>query len=170
MLARRPAGWCWNGAVPETDLTRFVNAHDRDFERALSEIEAGRKRTHWVWYIFPQVAGLGMSATSRQYAISNIEEAEAFLADPLLGANYRRIVDAVWHQVVGGGVAIADLFGAPDDAKLVSSLTLFAGVARRRLPPTGASDTFVSRADQILAAAFAEGLPHCMTTERFVSG
>jgi uncharacterized protein (DUF1810 family) len=155
--------------VPEIDLTRFVNAQSDDFERALEEIEAGRKRTHWMWYVFPQVAGLGASATSTKYAIENIEEAEAFLTHPVLGADYRRIVDAVWRQVVGRGVTIAELFGSPDDAKLVSSLTLFSGVARRLDATSATTATFATKVNEILQAAFAQGLARCTTTEKFLS-
>jgi uncharacterized protein (DUF1810 family) len=85
--------------VAASDLTRFVEVHD-DHERALAEIRDGRKRTHWMWYLFPQVAGLGESSESRRYAIASLDEARDFLTHPLLGPDYVRIVDEVWHQVV----------------------------------------------------------------------
>jgi uncharacterized protein (DUF1810 family) len=152
------------------DLQRFVDAQRDSFERALGEIEAGRKRSHWMWYIFPQIRGLGLSSNSQHYAIQSVEEAEAYLQHSQLGAGYLRLVDAVWHQVIEQSVAIGTLFGAPDDAKLVSSLTLFAAVADHldRSQPT--FDTFVARARAILRAADAEGLAPCTTTERFVTG
>jgi uncharacterized protein (DUF1810 family) len=147
------------------DLGRFLAAHRDDFDRALSEIETGRKRSHWMWYIFPQVAGLGASSMSRRYAIVSLDEARAFLLDPTLGPNYERIVRAVWHQVVELGMTIHSIFGSPDDVKLVSSLTLFAGAARgsdimREARP---------QMDDILRAAEREGLPRCATTERFLT-
>ena len=84
-----------------------------------------------MWFVFPQAVGLGESAMSKRYAIVPMQEAEAFLGHPDLGDRYRRLVDAVWGQVVEGDTTIRELFGSPDDANLVSSLTLFAGVARR---------------------------------------
>src|SRR3954451_22554962 len=113
----------------DADLERFHDGYRRDFDQALSEIHRGRKRSHWMWFIFPQVAGLGSSSTAAHYAIRDRAEAEAFLADPVLGDGYRRLVDAVWQQVVGADVTIRALFGRPDDQKLVSSLTLFGGIA-----------------------------------------
>jgi uncharacterized protein (DUF1810 family) len=156
--------------VPEADLARFIDAQRDSFERALGEIEAGRKRSHWMWYIFPQVIGLGASTMSARYAIGTAKEAEAFLVHPILGARYRQLVDGVWHQIIERGATIGALFGSPDDAKLVSSLTLFAGVARRMDPPPPALATFLTRADEILQAAYAEGLAHCTATERFLAG
>jgi uncharacterized protein (DUF1810 family) len=123
-----------------------------------------------MWYIFPQVNGLGASAMSRRYAIASISEAEAYLEHPVLRAHYLRIVDAVWQQVVERGVTIRALFGSPDDAKLVSSLTLFTGVARGLDPPQPALASFVTRAEEILELAYLEGLARCTTTERFLAG
>jgi uncharacterized protein (DUF1810 family) len=145
--------------VAEIDLQRFIHAQHESFDRALSEIEAGRKTSHWMWYVFPQVSGLGFSPTSKRYAIASVEEAKAFMAHPVLGPHYRRLVDAVWHQVVESGVTVRDLFGSPDDAKLVSSLTLFAGVA--------ADDAeFVDKANAILEAAYGQGFGHCTVTQQ----
>jgi uncharacterized protein (DUF1810 family) len=152
-----------------TDLLRFIEAQRDTFERALGEIEAGRKETHWMWFIFPQVNGLGVSPISQRYAIATMEEAEAYLGHPVLGAGYLRLVDAVWHQVLEEGVTIGELFGSPDDSKLVSSLTLFAAVARRLDPSRPDMATFVLRAGQILRAATTEGLAQCATTQRFVA-
>jgi uncharacterized protein (DUF1810 family) len=114
--------------VPVADVSRFVEPQRADFDRALGEIEAGRKRSHWIWYVFPQIVGLGSSPMAVRYGITSVDEARAFLDDPLLGANYRRIVAAVGEQL-RGGVTLDRLFGSPDDAKVVSSLTLFDGVA-----------------------------------------
>jgi uncharacterized protein (DUF1810 family) len=139
--------------VPEFDLQRFIDAQHNSFEQALSEIEAGRKRSHWMWYVFPQASGLGVSPTSKKYAIDSVEEARAFLEHPILGDRYRRIVEAVWHQVVEGGVTVHDLFGSPDDVKLVSSLTLFCGVAGQLDSNLPDLMTFIARAEAILKAA-----------------
>lgn len=114
-----------------------------------------------MWYVFPQVAGLGLSAMSQRYAIRSVDEAEAFLSHAVLGPNYRRIVNAVRHQVVDKGVTVHAMFGSPDDAKLVSSLTLFGDIARRR-----GDDALADDADAILQRAATEGLPRCATTER----
>src|SRR3954452_8929430 len=113
----------------DVDLVRFLDGYRQSFDQALVELQGGRKRSHWMWFIFPQITGLGSSPTAVHYAITSRAEAEAFLADPVLGPGYRRLVDAVWRQVVTGDVTIRHLFDEPDDHKLVSSLTLFAGVA-----------------------------------------
>jgi uncharacterized protein (DUF1810 family) len=152
--------------MPAVDLDRFRDAYRRDFDHALSELDGGLKRTHWMWFIFPQITGLGSSPTAVHYAIRSRAEAEVFLADPDLGPGYRRLIDVVWRQVVTGGVTIRRLFGQPDDRKLVSSLTLFAGVATD-LDETWAS--FLAQVGEILDHAAAQGLPRrCPDTERFL--
>ena len=153
--------------MPEIHLQRFVDAQHNSFERALSEIEAGGKSSHWMWYVFPQIVGLGQSTTSLQYAIGSVEEAQAFLAHPVLGERYLQIVHGVWDQVVQRGLTVHDLFGSPDDTKLVSSLTLFCGAARRLESDDDAS--FIDEANEILKAAYAQGLARCTTTEEFLS-
>lgn len=108
------------------DLARFLSAQAADFERALAEIRGGQKRTHWMWYIFPQLAGLGSSATARHYAIKSLDEARAYLAHPVLGQRLRRCCEALL------GVqdrSAHEIFGTPDDLKLRSSMTLFARAA-----------------------------------------
>lgn len=104
------------------DLARFVRAQDGVYERALDEIRRGRKTSHWMWFIFPQLAGLGSSAMARQYAISSLAEARAYLAHPLLGPRLRICAEAAGELE---GRSAWEVFGAPDDAKLRSSLTLF---------------------------------------------
>ena len=153
---RRPMATTTRTADDQPDdgdaaLDRFLDADRDNFVRALAEIEGGRKQSHWMWYIFPQVRGLGASATSQLYSIQDVGEAEAYLQHPVLGAHYRQLVDAVWHQVVERQVSVRSLFGSPDDAKLVSSLTLFAGIAHRLGHTDRALATFLHRADQILA-------------------
>ena len=106
-------------------LQRFLDAQKRDYQTALSEIENGKKRSHWMWYIFPQVDGLGFSETSRFYAIKDLEEAEAFLNQPVLGRRLTEICEALLQQKSNNANQI---FGSPDDVKLKSSMTLFAAV------------------------------------------
>ena len=113
-------------AVDPHNLARFVRAQEGDFAQALDEIRRGRKRTHWMWYIFPQFEGLGSSSTSRHYAIKSLAEARAYLAHPLLGAHLLECCEAL--LAVEGRSANA-IFGSPDDLKLHSSATLFDQVA-----------------------------------------
>jgi len=108
------------------DLNRFARAQEADYERALAEIQSGRKRSHWMWYIFPQFAGLGLSALSQRYAINSLAEARAYLAHPVLGPRLTEIAVAVLN--VQGRTA-HEIFGSPDDLKLSSSATLFALVS-----------------------------------------
>ena len=107
-------------------LERFVEAQEGVYPRALAEIRSGRKRSHWMWFVFPQVAGLGYSATSKHYAIKSLDETKAYLAHPILGPRLLECADAVLG--VKGRTA-ADIFGSPDDMKLRSSATLFAQVS-----------------------------------------
>ncbi len=104
------------------NLKRFLDAQENDFERALAEIKRGRKQSHWMWYIFPQIAGLGSSETSRFYAVKTKAEAELYLAHPVLGARLVRISEALLEIE---GKTANQIFGSPDDAKLKSSMTLF---------------------------------------------
>ena len=108
------------------DLERFVRAQRDGYERALSEIVTGRKRSHWMWYIFPQFEGLGFSATSQHYAIKSIAEAEAYLRHPVLGP---RLLECGRATVSLEGRSALEVFGSPDDMKLRSSATLFASVS-----------------------------------------
>src|SRR4051812_12225496 len=94
------------------ELSRFLEAQAGDYEPALSEIKAGRKRSHWMWYIFPQFHGLGFSSMSRRYAIKSIAEARAYLSHPLLGPRLLECAEAV---VQVEGRSIAEIFGSPDD-------------------------------------------------------
>ncbi len=106
----------------EFNLTRFVTAQEAVFDTALAEIRQGAKRTHWMWFIFPQLAGLGSSAMARTYAIRSLDEARAYLADPVLGPRLRECVSAL--DTISG-VTAATMFGEIDTVKLRSSLTLF---------------------------------------------
>ena len=112
------------------NLQRFVAAQAPVFSRVLAELRAGRKRTHWMWFIFPQIAGLGSSPMARYFAISGRAEAEAYLAHPTLGPRLRECTELV-NQVPNRtpNCTIAEIFGYPDDLKFRSSITLFAAVA-----------------------------------------
>jgi len=108
-----------------TGLNRFVAAQQNDYDTALQEIKNGRKRSHWMWYIFPQVAGLGMSAMSQRYAIKDLAEAEAYLNHAVLGKRLVEISNALLQLEETDA---HEIFGSPDDMKLRSSMTLFAAV------------------------------------------
>lgn len=107
-------------------LSRFITAQDIVYARVLEELKSGRKRSHWMWYIFPQVDGLGYSATSKHYAIKSMDEARAYLNHPVLGSRLLECVNAV---LAIEGRSASDILGYPDDLKLKSSMTLFASVA-----------------------------------------
>jgi uncharacterized protein (DUF1810 family) len=108
------------------DLQRFVEAQARNYADALAELRAGRKASHWMWYVFPQVAGLGFSPMAQTYAIASLDEARAYLAHPLLGDRLRECVAAT---LAAAGRSAHEIFGSPDDVKFRSSLTLFTAAA-----------------------------------------
>ena len=119
-------------------LERFVDAQDAVYPVALRELRAGHKRTHWIWYIFPQLTGLGFSERSRFYGIVSIEEARDYLAHPVLGP---RLVACTQAMIDHADASALDILGSPDDAKFRSSMTLF-----RRVP--GADPIFKRALDQ----------------------
>jgi uncharacterized protein (DUF1810 family) len=133
------------------DLERFVAAQAATYADALDEIRAGRKRSHWMWYVFPQLRGLGRSSTADFYGIRSADEARAYLAHPVLGPRLLEITRAVVDSPVPTANA---LFGSPDDLKLRSSATLFAHVSPKE-------STF----ERVLAKYFA-GVPDPRTKER----
>ncbi len=108
------------------DLARFTRAQDDTYDRALAEIRSGRKRSHWIWFIFPQIDGLGSSSTTRHYAIKSAEEARCYLEHPVLGTRLKECAEAV---LAVEGRSVSEIFGYPDDLKLKSSMTLFAAVS-----------------------------------------
>ncbi|HET7086521.1 MAG TPA: DUF1810 domain-containing protein [Rhizomicrobium sp.] len=108
------------------NLERFVEAQARVYARALAELKAGKKQSHWMWFIFPQIAGLGHSAMAQMYAIQDLAEARTYLAHPLLGARLRECCQAVLEVE---GKSAHTIFGSPDDLKFRSCLTLFAQAA-----------------------------------------
>lgn len=108
------------------DLDRFVLAQEYSYDTALSEIKKGRKTTHWIWYIFPQLKGLGVSYRSEQYGIENAEEARSYLSHPVLGARLREITKALLNLNENDAHKV---MGYPDDMKLRSCMTLFAYIS-----------------------------------------
>ena len=110
-------------AADPFDLQRFVDAQARVYDTVLAELRNGRKRSHWIWFIFPQLAGLGRSPTAARFAVTSLAEARAYLAHEILGARLRecsRLVAAI------DGSTVEQIFGRPDDLKVRSSMTLFA--------------------------------------------
>ena len=132
------------------DLARFVSAQDGVYEIALSELRRGRKESHWMWFIFPQLDGLGRSATAKKYAIGSIEEARAYLAHPILGP---RLFECCGALLSLHRLSSSHIFGYPDDAKLRSSMTLFSHAAEDR-----------PEFDEVLAKYF-DGTPDPQTLE-----
>mgnify|MGYP004460188995 FL=1 len=129
------------------DLSRFINAQQRDFKTALAEIKSGQKRTHWIWYIFPQLGGLirNPSSTSQYYAIADIREARAFLADAYLGGNIREISNALLELDTNYAYAVV----GRDSVKLQSSMTLFAAADENETVFKAVLDKFFNgRADR----------------------
>lgn len=149
-----------------SSLDRFVEAQaGGEYETALGEMKSGRKQHHWIWYVFPQISGLGMSHMSQLYAIRDRDETVAYLRHPLLFARLLEITTAVAEQV-REGVAVDRLMGSSIDAtKLVSSLTLFGDVARGLTEsPTDANAVLADLAEEVLIGAAAQGYPRCRHT------
>lgn len=132
------------------DLTRFVRAQDDVFAAALAELRAGRKRTHWIWFVFPQLRGLGSSTNARYFGIGSLDEARAYLGHPILAANLRSATAAM---LMHRGRSATEILGRPDDLKFHASMTLFAAASDGGAP-------FVEA-----LAAFFEGTPHPQTLE-----
>ena len=131
-------------------LERFVNAQNGVFDRALAELQRGRKMTHWMWFIFPQIRGLGHSEMAQGYAISSLAEAKAYLDHPVLGARLEectRLVCAV------NGRSASQIFGAPDDMKFRSSMTLFARAAPGQAIFRDALDQYFGGAEDVQTVA-----------------
>ena len=133
------------------DLQRFVTAQAPVWDRVIAELAAGQKRSHWMWFVFPQIAGLGRSPTAQHFAIASLDEARAYLAHPVLGARLREAT-----RIVNGvrGRTAHDIFGSPDDMKFHSSMTLLA----RAVPDEGEFERALSR--------YFDGRPDAATLER----
>jgi len=108
------------------DLQRFIDAQARVIDQVREELAQGRKRSHWMWFVFPQIAGLGFSAMAQRYAIASLDEAKAYLRHPILGP---RLEDCTRLVIAVDGRSAHDIFGSPDDMKFRSSMTLFARAA-----------------------------------------
>ncbi len=145
------------------ELARFTAAQERDgtYERALAELRAGRKRSHWMWFVFPQLAGLGSSTTSRTYAISSLSEACEYLAHPVLGA---RLLECIEALLDASGKSAREILGDIDAIKLRSSMTLFAHALRVQCPAAADPQPF----ERVLAAYF-DGEPD-PATEALLAG
>jgi uncharacterized protein (DUF1810 family) len=109
-------------------VAKFLTAQDKVYPTALHELRAGRKETHWMWFIFPQLAGLGRSEMARTYALNDLDEAAAFATHPILGARLIECTEAVLLHAPDGVAprSLQSIFGSPDDLKFISSMTLFA--------------------------------------------
>ena len=145
-------------------LERFHEAQAGRWARhdtALAEIRAGGKRSHWIWYIFPQIEGLGRSSTARAYAIRDLGEACAYLRDPILRARYEEIVATVSEQL-NRGVRVEDLMGSQIDAlKLISSLTLFRAAADQLGRENSTLASLAERLSALLEQTTRQGYPAC---------
>ena len=117
--------------MTEADLIHFVNAQSDVYDQVTDELTKGRKRTHWMWFIFPQLEGLGYSSMAQRYAIRDLDQARRYLADPLLGSRLRHDVRLVMSHE---GKSALDILGSPDDLKLRSCLSLL--LKRLRRSPT----------------------------------
>jgi uncharacterized protein (DUF1810 family) len=120
------------------DLNRFVQAQKDSYDQALAEIRRGAKRSHWMWFIFPQFAGLGFSPTSQHYAIKSLSEARAYLEHPMLGP---RLLECMSAAIQVPEASAYDIFGSPDDMKLRSSATLFQAIS----PPGSIFEQLLTR-------------------------
>jgi uncharacterized protein (DUF1810 family) len=148
-------------------LERFHEAQANrwaGYDTALAEIRAGGKRSHWIWYIFPQIEGLGQSSTARAYALRDLGEACAYLRDPILRERYEEIVAAVSEQLVRG-IRVQDLMGSRIDAvKLISSLTLFRAAAEQLAPEDPVYASLAERLAALLRETSEQGYPACDLT------
>ena len=148
-------------------LERFVEEHSRSFESALAEIAAGKKGTHWMWFVFPQVPRRGDSPTAARYAVPSLDHAIAFVSHPVVGANYATIVsEALRHlEKSSSSTKVLDLFGRPDHLKFVSSVTLMGAASRR----AGIED-LARDCERALEIARADGMSDCAMTRAFLEG
>jgi uncharacterized protein (DUF1810 family) len=123
------------------DLDRFLRAQAGAYDQALEELRRGRKTGHWIWFIFPQIAGLGSSPTSRMYAIASLDEARAYAAHPVLG---HRLIECAAAMLSHEGLTAREILGTPDDLKFRSSMTLFAAASPQEPLFARALDRFFS--------------------------
>ena len=128
------------------NLSRFVSAQEKIYDRVLAELSNGRKQSHWMWYIFPQLDGLAQSATSKYYAIKSREEAIAYLNHPVLGRRLRECANTV---LAIEGKTVLEIFGYPDDLKLKSSMTLFSAMTKNSVFINVLDKYFQSKRDNL---------------------
>lgn len=141
------------------ELGRFLNPVREHLDDVVKELTAGRKRTHWMWFVFPQLRVLGRSEMASRYGLADLDEARQFVVHVELGSTYERLVAIVHDVVVRRGLLVHDVFGSPDDVKLVSSLTLFRAAAER----TGRIE-LAQQCGELLDEAERQGLPRCAVT------
>lgn len=139
--------------MTDTDLAHFAEAQNAVYERVRSELTAGLKHSHWMWFVFPQIAGLGTSDTARRFAICDLQQARRFLADPVLGTRLRECVGLVLRHPDRSAL---EILGSPDDLKFRSCLTLFREAAETATD----RDLFVAALD-----LFYDGVPDRRTLE-----
>jgi uncharacterized protein (DUF1810 family) len=139
--------------MPDLDLVHFLDAQEAIYAQVIKELTVGRKRTHWMWFIFPQLAGLGRSAMAQQYAIRDLDQAKRYLADSTLGGRLRQVVKLMIDQK---GRSAFEILGSPDDLKFRSCLTLF----REAASEDSDRILFSEALDQ-----FYDGGPHARTLE-----
>ena len=136
--------------IPMADLDRFVAAQDGTFAQALAELKAGRKTGHWIWWVFPQLEGLGQSATSKRYGLRDLDEARAYLQHPVLGPRLKEAVEAL------GDVDPVRVLGELDATKLRSSLTLFEAADGRQFAKAALDRLFGGERDPATLALLEE--------------
>jgi uncharacterized protein (DUF1810 family) len=145
--------------VENVELERFLDPAREHLDDVVEELTAGRKRTHWMWFVFPQLRALGRSEMARRYGLADLDEARQFVVHAELGSTYERLVAIVHDVVVRRGLLVHDVFGSPDDVKLVSSLTLFRAAAERE-----GRIELAQQCGELLDEAERQGLPRCAVT------
>jgi uncharacterized protein (DUF1810 family) len=136
--------------MTDADLIRFLDAQDQIYQQVVEELGNGRKETHWMWFIFPQLIGLGRSGMAQHYAIRDVDQAKRYLADSILGPRLRQAVRLLLDQK---GKSAVEILGSPDDLKLRSCLTLFREAASKQSD----RDLFVKALDQFYRGEPDEG-------------
>ena len=145
------------------NLRRFTGAQEGIYDTVLAELKRGQKRTHWMWFIFPQIDGLAYSATSKHYAIKSIEEARQYLNHPVLGT---RLLECAETVLAVEGRSVSEIFGYPDDLKLKSSMTLFAYVANPRFLFIRVLDKYFQGEQDVRTLDLLENLKEKMSKEK----
>ena len=145
------------------DLERFVSAQETTYDRALAELRAGQKRSHWMWFVFPQIAGLGSSPAAQRYAVRDVAEARAYLGHPVLGP---RLIECAQALLAVEGRSAAQILGYPDDLKLRSSMTLFAEAAEAEAAEAEAAHAEAAAVFRQVLERYYDGEPDPATLEK----